>query len=31
MKSYIEIDVWKQSRLLVKQVYELTTQFPKEG
>lgn len=30
MKSYIELDVWKQSRLLVKQVYELTKQFPKE-
>ncbi len=30
MKSYIELDVWKQSRQLVKQVYELTKQFPKE-
>ena len=30
MKSYIELDVWKQSRQLVKQTYELTKQFPKE-
>lgn len=30
MKSYIELDVWKQSRQLVTQTYELTKQFPKE-
>ena len=30
MKSYIELDVWKQSRQLVKQIYGLTKHFPKE-
>jgi four helix bundle protein len=29
-KSYIEMDVWKKSRLLVSQVYDLTKNFPKE-
>ncbi|HMC00270.1 MAG TPA: four helix bundle protein [Flavobacteriaceae bacterium] len=30
MKSYTELDVWKKSRELVKQVYLLTLLFPKE-
>ncbi|WP_394994616.1 four helix bundle protein [Emticicia sp.] len=30
MKSYIELDVWKQSGQLVTQTYESTMQFPKE-
>lgn len=30
MKSYTELDVWKKSRELVKQVYQLTLLFPKE-
>jgi four helix bundle protein len=28
--SYKELDVWKQSRVLVKNIYELTKKFPKE-
>lgn len=28
--SYRELDVWKQSRLLVKNIYQLTKSFPKE-
>lgn len=30
MKSYIELDVWKLSRQLVKSVYTITENFPKE-
>lgn len=29
-KSYQELDVWKESRQIVKIVYEITKQFPKE-
>ena len=29
-KSYQELDVWKQSRILVKIIYELTKTFPSE-
>ena len=29
-KSYIEMDVWKKSRLLVSKVYFITKKFPKE-
>jgi len=29
-KSYTDLDVWKKSRELVKQVYSLTDTFPKE-
>jgi len=28
--SYKDLDVWQQTRLLVKSVYELTRKFPKE-
>lgn len=28
--SYKELDVWQQSRVLVKSIYELTKKFPKE-
>ena len=30
MKSYLDLDVWKGSRELVREVYELTRNFPKE-
>jgi four helix bundle protein len=30
ISSYRDLDVWKQSRLLVKSVYQLTKTFPKE-
>lgn len=30
IKSYHDLDVWKQSRRLVKVVYELTQNFPKQ-
>lgn len=30
IKTYTDLDVWKQSRLLVKEVYILTKQFPRE-
>jgi four helix bundle protein len=30
MKSYIDLDVWKGSRELVREVYDLTRNFPKE-
>lgn len=30
MKVYIELDVWKESRILVKDVYSLTKSFPQE-
>jgi four helix bundle protein len=30
MKSYTELDVWKQSRELVFEIYKLTEIFPKE-
>ncbi len=30
MKSYTELDVWKYSRELVKSVYQLTKDFPRE-
>ena len=29
-KSYTSLDVWKHSRELVKQIYMLTSKFPKE-
>ena len=29
-KVYNDLDVWKESRKLVKQVYDLTKMFPKE-
>ena len=29
-KSYTNLDVWKNSRELVKQIYMLTSNFPKE-
>jgi four helix bundle protein len=29
-KSYIEMDVWKKSRLLVNKLYNVTKKFPKE-
>lgn len=29
MKNYIELDVWKNARALVKSVYDLTANFPK--
>jgi len=29
-KKYIELDVWKNSRELVKKVYDVTKKFPKE-
>ncbi|HRJ30691.1 MAG TPA: four helix bundle protein, partial [Cyclobacteriaceae bacterium] len=28
--SYKDLDVWQQTRLLVKSVYELTRKFPKD-
>jgi four helix bundle protein len=30
MKSYTDLDVWKKSRILVKDVYLLTTDFPRD-
>ena len=30
MKVYTELDVWKESRILVKDIYTLTISFPKE-
>ncbi|MEI9934066.1 MAG: four helix bundle protein [Ferruginibacter sp.] len=30
MNNYKELDVWKSSMLLVKEVYQLTKKFPKE-
>ncbi|MFM9984291.1 MAG: four helix bundle protein, partial [Flavobacteriales bacterium] len=30
INSYRDLDVWKQSRLLVKSVYQLSKSFPKE-
>ncbi len=30
MKSYTDLDVWKASRALVKDIYSLTKVFPKE-
>jgi len=30
MKSYIELDVWKEARKLVSQIYLVTRLFPKE-
>ena len=30
LNSYRDLDVWKQSRLLVKSIYNLTKKFPKE-
>lgn len=29
-KSYLELDIWKQSRILVSDVYSITKNFPKE-
>ena len=29
-KSYVQLDLWKKSRELVKEVYQLTMTFPKE-
>lgn len=29
-KTYKELEVWKQTRLLVKEIYEITKCFPKE-
>jgi len=29
-KSYTELDVWKESRILVKEVYLITKNFPRE-
>jgi four helix bundle protein len=30
MKSYTDLDVWKKSRVLVKEIYLLTKAFPKD-
>ena len=30
MKVYTELDVWKESRVLVKDIYSITKSFPKE-
>ncbi|TAE17157.1 MAG: four helix bundle protein [Bacteroidetes bacterium] len=30
MKSYLDLDVWKQSRLLVKSIYQATALFPND-
>lgn len=30
IRNYRDLEVWKQGRILVKTVYELTRQFPKE-
>ena len=30
MKSYADLDVWKKSRVLVKDIYLLTKDFPKD-
>jgi len=30
MKSYIELDVWKEARKLVSEVYNVTKDFPSE-
>jgi len=30
MKSYIELDVWKEARKLVSEVYNVTKGFPSE-
>lgn len=30
MHNYRELDVWKKSRILVKEVYKMTSKFPKE-
>lgn len=30
MKSYTELEVWKHSRALVKEIYSLTKSFPRE-
>ena len=30
MKSYTDLDVWKKSRELVKEIYVLTKAFPKD-
>lgn len=30
MKSYLELDVWKDARSLVLDIYTLTSKFPKE-
>jgi four helix bundle protein len=30
MKNYIELDVWKLARILVSDIYKLTSTFPKE-
>jgi four helix bundle protein len=30
IQSYRDLDVWQQSRLLVKSIYQLTKKFPKE-
>ena len=30
MKSYMELDAWKQARALVKDIYEFTATFPSE-
>lgn len=30
MKSYTDLDVWKDTRILVLDIYQLTNKFPKE-
>ncbi|MEP2280743.1 four helix bundle protein [Maribacter sp.] len=30
MKVYTELDVWKESRILVKDIYSISKSFPKE-
>ena len=30
MKVYTELEVWKESRILVKDIYSITKSFPKE-
>ena len=30
IQSYQDLEVWKQTRLLVKEIYQLTATFPKE-
>lgn len=29
-KSYIELDVWKEARILANEIYSITKKFPKE-
>ena len=30
IKSYKDLEVWKESKILVKRIYELTKEFPRE-